>query len=78
MALSSTDPLTEARDALRRALYPSASDLRDPVRRHDALDSCAAVLKRLDALPAPIRCEHLKDNMPLFTGWGYPDAEAAS
>lgn len=71
--MSSTDPLTEAREALRSVLGYAQRE--EYARR--TVDA-ANVLARLDALPAPIRCEHLKDNMPLFTGWGYPDAEAAS
>jgi hypothetical protein len=65
-----TDPLSEAREALRRLLVHG--------RTNDEWLRAEIYLARLDALPAPVRCERNSIVLPpLHCGaWVYPDPPA--
>lgn len=66
-----SDPLTEAREALRYAIGWVA-DASGPE------DYFEEILARLDALPAPIRCVDSTELGGTPAGWHYPDPESAS
>jgi hypothetical protein len=79
------DPLSEAREALRRVLVADdmLHDDDEPIHESLVLVSTTTreartVLARLDALPAPERWRPIPavpvTNMPLAGGWFYPDA----
>lgn len=72
-----SDPLSEARDDLRKAMDAMAHRWGIGATSDLMLMHLQPILARLDALPAPIRCVDSTELGGTPAGWHYPDTSAS-